>query len=333
MGRPALREIDHHLGGRMRVRTSADGQYNWASDLREREVAAAEEAALAAAGAVDAQRRTVRMQAIALAFAAAATLAATYAAYQAGNAVKASQNIASQQEIESQLSTAVTAVGQKAPADQVAGLTLLRSSVQSEVDEAVEDPSIRINAYNAYVTSLEMIHAYLRSTTSPGHTPPIAAVYAADELRDILALGPEVTRIHNGSPPSLDLSVVGLSGISWTGIRFDSLTTAYMPWIDLRGVDLANTRWGHATLIHAHLQCADLQGADLREANLNGADLRGADLAGAELPPTAMLKDVQTTGAVGPVHGLKIRKPSASYQLAKCFTTKAYASVPAPPRF
>jgi uncharacterized protein YjbI with pentapeptide repeats len=106
-----------------------------------------------------------------------------------------------------------------------------------------------------------------------------------------------------------------------------------MPWIDLRGVDLANTHWGHATLIHAHLQCADLQGADLRQANLNGADLRGANLIGAKLPPAAMLKYVQTTGAVGPVHGLQIRKPATSYQLAKCFTTKAYATVPAPPRY
>jgi hypothetical protein len=277
------------------------------------------------------KRRTIRIQAVALAFAAAATLAAAYAAYQAGNAVKASEHIAAQQEIADQLGTAVSAIGGRAPADQVAGLTLLRSSVQSEVSAAMEDPSLRDNAYNAYTTSLEMIHAYLRSTTTPGHYPPIAAVYAADELKGILALGPQVSFIDHGHPPSIDLSLIGLSGISWTDTRLDWLKTVYMPWADLRGADLAGTQWGHATLIHAHFQCADLQGADLHLADLRAADLRGADLRGARLPPRAMLKWVKTSGAVGRVHGLHIVKPTASYNLAKCLTTKAFATVPPAP--
>jgi hypothetical protein len=70
-----------------------------------------------------------------------------------------------------------------------------------------------------------------------------------------------------------------------------------------------------------------LQGADLRQANLKAADLRGADLSGAKLPPHAMLKWVKTKGAVGPVHGLRIVKPNASYNLSKCVKTKAFANV------
>jgi hypothetical protein len=198
--------------------TSGDGQYDWANNLREREVAAAERGALAAERAVNTQKFTVRIQAGALAIAAIATLAAAYAAYQAGNAVKTSQHIASQQAIENQIGTAVTAVGEKSPANQVAGLTLLGSSVQSEVNAAVEDPNLRGNAYNAYLTSLEMIHVYLRSNTIPGRYPPIAAIYAADELRGILALGPRVVLIHHRPRPSIDLSLIGLAGISWTGL-------------------------------------------------------------------------------------------------------------------
>ena len=74
---------------------------------------AAERGALAAEGAVETQKLTVRFQAIALFLAAVATGAAAWAALQAGNAVKASEHIASQQAIENQLATAITAIGEK----------------------------------------------------------------------------------------------------------------------------------------------------------------------------------------------------------------------------
>jgi Pentapeptide repeats (8 copies) len=111
----------------------------------------------------------------------------------------------------------------------------------------------------------------------------------------------------------------------------DWLASAYMPWVDFRGADLAHTHWGHATLTHADFQCANLEGADLHLANLQKADLRGASLTGAKLPRNAKLKwGVKTAGAVGPVYHLHIVKPAVKYAPDRCRTTKAYATVPAP---
>ncbi|MGO9080600.1 MAG: pentapeptide repeat-containing protein [Streptosporangiaceae bacterium] len=303
-------------------------------DLREIEVAAvaiqakaAEEEADAAEKQVDTQKRTVRIQAIALFLAAVATLAAAYAALQAGNAVRASEGIASQQELENRLTTAITAVGGKSPTEQVAGLTLLQRNVESRILEAKQDASERQDAYETYVTSLGVFDVYLR-TTVPGHKPSIAAIYAGDELSALLSMASQVKAIDGGQPIYIDLSLVALPGINWTGVRFDRLTRAWMPKIDLRGADLAGSHWGHATLTHAYLQCADLKDADLRQANLAGADLRGADLTNAKLPPAAELKGVKTARAVGPVNGLHIKNPATSYQLNSCLTTPAYADVP-----
>ena len=213
----------------------------------------------------------------------------------------------------------------------MAGLTLLRRNLESQVNAAKTDPAARQGAYSTYVTSLQVIHVYLRSTTNPGRNPPIAAIYAADELRAILNLGPEIKTLAGGPVPSIDLSLVGLSGLSWTDVRFSSLTSAFMPRIDLRGADLAGSRWGHATLTHAYLQCANLRNADLRQADLTGADLRGADLENAKLPPSAKLKYVKTAGAVGGVKGLRIPNPAVSYQLDSCRKTSSYSEVPGAP--
>ena len=312
----------------MRMHTSGDGQYNWANDLREREALAAEKGALAAEKSVETQKRTVRFQALALFLAAVATGAAAFAALQAGNAVKASESIASQQAIANQFTTALTAIGQPSSAEQVAGLTLLYRTLQAQVSASKADPSERQGAYATYVTSLQVIDVYLRSTTSPGKDPPIAAIYAADQLRAILRLGPEVKTVDGGPRSSIDLSLIGLSGISWTGIRFDSLKVAYMPGIDLRGADLAGSHWGHADLADAYLQCADLRYADLRHADLTRADLRGADLKHAKLPPEAKLEDVKTARAVGGPKRLHVVNPATSYQPNNCRKTRAYAEVP-----
>ena len=172
------------------------------------------------------------------------------------------------------------------------------------------------------MTSFGVFDVYFR-TTIPRHNPSIAALYAADELQAILAMGPQVKAIDNGKPLYIDLSHVALPGVHWTGIRFDSLTAAFMPWIDLGGASLAGSRWGHATLKGANLQCADLNGADLRSANLAGADLRGADLRNAHLPSPAMRRHVNTEGAVGPVRGLRIHNPGTSYSPYSCPSTRS----------
>jgi uncharacterized protein YjbI with pentapeptide repeats len=297
-----------------------------------KEAGAAVETGETQKAAVVTQKWSVKFQAFALLLASIATVAATVVAWAAVSAVRSSQRTAAQQQTEDRLQTAVTAIGDNSPAEQVAGLTLLRRSVEAQVNAALSDSSTQQDATDAYATSLEVIGVYLRITTTFGKNPSIQAVYAADELRDILELGSNLKTIDNGQTPSIDLSLVGLRDISWADVRFDWLDTAYMPWIDLRGTNLTNSKWGHATLTHAQLQCADLQGADLRLADLRSADLRGANLSGAKLPPPAMLKWVKTTRAVGPVKGLHISNPAGSYDINTCRATTPYNTVPTPPK-
>lgn len=291
--------------------------------LRKREVLAAENASNAQKGAVQAQKRSVRIQAIALVFTAAATVATAVAAFAAVNAVKTTQNIAAQQTSQNQLATATAALGSNSLTDQISGLTLLSRYVETQLNVAIADPSQRQSASEAYAEALGIFDAYLRVTPKSDSNDPIAVEYASAELSGLLEMGPELVAVDKGHPPltapSIDLSLVTLPGVYWEGIRFNWLKSAYMPQIDLKGADLANSHWGHATLTGASLQCADLRNADLRQANLTGADLRGADLNGALLPPSADLKNVRTRGAIGSVKGLTIIDPETSYNPASCF--------------
>ncbi|HUJ82451.1 MAG TPA: pentapeptide repeat-containing protein [Candidatus Acidoferrales bacterium] len=311
--------------------------------LREREVVAEEKEAEAttkeaeaadrgvgtAERSVETQKHTVVVQVIALLFAAVATAAAAFAALQAGNAVRASENIASQQALENRLAMAITSIGQRSPADQVAGLTLLRRNVESRINQAMQDPNERTDAYETYATSLGLFDVYFR-TTIRGDEPSIAAIYAADELQETLNMASRLKAIDDGKPLYIDLSKVTLPGVNWTSVRFDSLTAAWMPGIDLKGADLANSHWGHATMTGANLQCADLEGADLRLASLSGADLHGADLRGAQLPPLAMRQNMITAGAVGPVQGLTIVDPGSSYNPNSCRNANPRKKIPKP---
>jgi hypothetical protein len=262
----------------------------------EAQASAARAQASTAKIAVEVQKKALRTQRWTVILALVATVAAAYAAWQAGNAVKASERSAAQQATENRLAMAVTALGEKSSTDQVAGLTLLRRNVHLQIHAANEDPSKREDAYDAYSTALDVVPVYLRENTKVGQNPPIAALYAAAELKKILEMGPDVKDINGGPPATIDLALVSLRGVNWTGIRFDWLAAAYMPKIDFRGADLANSRWGHATLNGADLQCADLKGADLRQANLIGVDLRGADLRN---EPRATLSGRQLRFAIG----------------------------------
>ena len=183
--------------------TASDADHQiWSQEekdnLRFREVVAEEKGAKAAQktgktqkAAVVTQKWSVIFQAIALFLASIATVAAAMVAWAATSAVRSSQRTAAQQQTEDRLQTAVTAIGDNSPAEQVARLTVLRRSVEAQVNTALSDPSTRQDATDAYATSLEVIGVYLRITTTFGKNPPIQAVYAADELRDILRLGSE----------------------------------------------------------------------------------------------------------------------------------------------
>jgi hypothetical protein len=184
--------------------TPADDWHDEERDLRRREVRAGE-------AALRAQKLTARVQGAALVLALVASLAAAYAAYQAGQAVKNSEQDAAQQAEESQFTTAISAIGGTSSAQQVAGLTLLRRNVATDVSAAAGSPDAltRQNAYDAYVTSLDVFADYMR-TAAPSpigsvatqgsdsfglgygipdvQQPPLNVTYAADELHLLLGM-------------------------------------------------------------------------------------------------------------------------------------------------
>lgn len=300
--------------------------------------AAEKEAAQAAEKTDNAGKTAARIQWITVLVAVLAMLATAWAALEARDAVKTSQsiaeqqakdskNIASQQSAENNFTIAVTGIGSKDPLQQVAAFMLLQSSVRSEINVASEDPSWRSDAYDAYVTSIDVLSIYLHDSTTVGRAPPLAALSAGGTLSAMLQMGPMVKLFGIGPPPSIDLSNIALPGAYLPDVRIDQLIGAYMPGIDLRGASLENSFWGTADLQDAHLQCADLQDADLEHANLRGADLRGANLSGARLPSATALKGAKTDDAVGPVQGLRIVHPATSYQPGICRTATFYADL------
>jgi hypothetical protein len=322
----------------------ADGQVvlgEW--DLEERDLRRAE---------VKAARTSGRAQAVAVFVAAAATVAASFAAVQAERAVTVAQQGNSQQASDSQFTTAISAIGGNSPAEQVAGLTLLRRNIEEQVSEAASnsDSLARESAHGAYVTSLELLAAYLSNTTTGAGSAiaassgsfglgyggsaaagrsgqEVAAVYAADELRILLYMS-AVVRSLGGALPNIDLSYDELYGMSLAGIDFRWLGSAWLPYIDLRRTNLSGSQWGSGTtLIHAYLQCADLSGANFDGANLTGADLRGADLQGATFYG-AKLRGVKTNGAFGNPKRLTVLNPARSWDQASCASKRAYWDSP-----
>jgi uncharacterized protein YjbI with pentapeptide repeats len=129
----------------------------------------------------------------------------------------------------------------------------------------------------------------------------------------------------NAGSVNIDLSRDELFGISWAGVQFGWLGSAYMPRIDLRGVNLAEANLSGADLAGAFLQCADLRGADLRGANLNDADLRGANVAGANFTK-ATLKHTRLTHVYGTAQGIPPGLPEAEWNSdpQACENTSSY---------
>jgi hypothetical protein len=265
------------------------------------------------------QRRT-RWTQIALAVAAIiASLAAAFAAYEARSAVGVAEQGVQLQDAQNQLATAVTALGGNTAAQRVAGVTILERNVAEQL-AFVTNRRSRENAYSLYTSAIIVLSNYLRSgapAKADGQCSDVTSdiTYAADELEALLALQHQVANLNQGKV-AIDLSNVELCNQYWSGIRFDWLSSAYLPDIDLRGANLQKSDWGGAFLYGAHLQCANLAGADLSHATLTDADLRGANLVGATLPAT--LRDAQLVGAV--------RDQAASWNKLQCLASKAYMS-------
>ena len=332
-------------------------------ELRLQEVSAAVEATKATVSAAGMQRKTVRLQFIAVAAGLLASCAAAFAAYQAGAAVRASGQATTEQAADSQLSTAISAIGGSTPAERVAGMTLLDLNAHSRIAAASNELS-RQDAFGEYVTAVDVLVNYIRDdetagtastpqaspTASPvaspaaspaasfgpgygvppgGQSEPFDVLYAAAELRDLLSMRIQVESLHPAEGVGVDLSGDELSGLSWADVQL-GWVDAYLPKIDLRGANLSGSSWAHADLAGAFLQCADLSGADFAGADLKDADLPGADVEGANFAG-AHLHGAHLSNVFGRAAGLRHELPVTSFDSdpLTCEANHAYWAVPA----
>jgi hypothetical protein len=249
---------------------------------------------------------------------------AIWVATQGQVTVDRSSRASLQQSEDSQLSTAITAIGSDNTAEEIAGLLLLARNTSSRftlMGDTKESPE---DVFDDYTTALQILSGYLSSRSETylagagpaaqagasfgpgfGYPPPdgfpLDITYAADQVRFLLSkdMAGRVTALNAGKHPAIDLSGDELIGQPWSGINFGWMS-AYLAGIDLRGADLADSQWSAGSdLAGSYLQCADLQGADfrgadLRHANLSGADVKGADFRGADLKG-AVLKSLHGT--------------------------------------
>jgi hypothetical protein len=245
----------------------------------------------------------------------AAAIAAILVAWQGQATIDHNNRITQQQSEDSQLSTAITALGVSDMAERVAGLVLLARNTSARLELSSKTGETRANLFNDYRTALQILSGYLSShgqaflTSStvrgakfgrgyglpPAPGLPLDLVYAANQVKALLALEGEVTALGMGRP-GIDLSNDELVGQPWHHVNFQWVK-AYLRGIDLRGADLIKSRWGaYSNLEYSHLQCADLRSADFRKADLTSADLSGANLQHADFRGTD-LKDANLTGA------------------------------------
>ena len=233
------------------------------------------------------QRRSYWTQAAVALAAVIASVAAAFAALKARNGVSVAAQGIEQQNVENQLSTAVSALGGSTTAERVAGLTLLQQNVIDQLSQATGAQS-RHDADGLYTNALGILASYIRSggklaTGSPCPAVGLDVVDAADEIKTLLGDGAANAGVRH-SGPAIDLSSTELCYQYWVGARFDWLSSAYLYKIDLRGANLQDSRWGITNLTDADLQCANLYGANLSQANLTGARLRGANVTGTRFP-------------------------------------------------
>lgn len=234
----------------------------------------------------------------------AAVIVAIYVAVQSQHASQADAQVSLQQEQDSHLATALSALGSGNVAERIAGLVLVGQNAADRIlpaSIAVFGPQ---SAYSHYSDALDIFSGYLQSGTADflvsakqenpsfgvgyGQEPEAIRLdvqYALDELQKVLTLQMQVSALQEGSP-SIDLSHDELYGADLAGTNF-GWVKADLYHIDLRGAYMTGVQLsGHDTLKLAYLQCANLSGADLRSVNLEHADLRGANLSGATLHGT-----------------------------------------------
>jgi uncharacterized protein YjbI with pentapeptide repeats len=238
---------------------------------------------------------------------------AIWVAAQGQVTVDRSSRASLQQSEDSQLSTAITAIGSGNTAEEIAGLLLLARNTSSRFTlmSDIQEPPAEV--FDDYTTALQILSGYLSSHGESflasaasnakdgasfgrgfGYPPPAAfpldMTYAADQVRFLLSkdIASDVAALMVGKLPSVDLAGDELIGQPWSGVDF-GWVFAYMAGVDLRGADLTSSQWSsRSDLSGAYLQCADLAGTDLRgadlsHANLSGADVQGADFRGADL--------------------------------------------------
>jgi hypothetical protein len=290
------------------------------------------------------------------------TLVAWRAAQLGQQAAKSNENSSAQQADQYQISTAINAIAAAQPASRIAGLILLERNAADQVGSPLPVPAGNREAYDTYATAIEVLGGYIHAnsllspdsaatagTAGPGSAAtagaagnvpqgsfglgygtvsssrvPLDVIYAADQIKALLAMRSLVMTRGGGDRPAIDLSNDELSGQSWAGIRFDWLSTAWMPGIDLRGANLAGARFGKdAYLLHAYLQCADLRGANFRGSSLINADLRGANVNRADFSG-AKLRGAKLNGVVGTAKGLPPGAPEASWSQSSCNRNRTY---------
>jgi Pentapeptide repeats (8 copies) len=232
-------------------------------------------------------------------------MVAAFVAWQGQVAINHNAQTTLQQSEDSQLSTAIMALGANDTAERVAGLLLLARNTSARFTLSPKSGEAHADLFDDYTTALQILSGYLSSNgqafltdtiTSqervkfgrgyglpPPPGLPLDLVYAANQVAYLLDknMENEVAALKMGRP-AIDLSNDELMGQQWYRVNFQWVK-AYMAGIDLRGATLTKSRWGsHSYLGYSHLQCADLRSADFRGANLTYADLRGANLQSAD---------------------------------------------------
>jgi hypothetical protein len=226
-------------------------------------------------------------------------------AWQGQVTVNHNSQVTMRQSMDTQLSTAITAIGSSDTAEEIAGLLLLTQNTSSRLTLMGQTGESATDVYGDYTTAFQIFSGYLSSRgqefldgyadqasspfgrgygipASPGI--PLDMIYAADQIEVLLGASAEktVTSLGLGERPAIDLANDELQGQPWTGINFGWIS-AYLVGIDLRGASLERSQWSASSdLSRAYLQCADLQGADFEGADLSYADLAGANVQGAD---------------------------------------------------
>jgi hypothetical protein len=286
---------------------------------------------------------------------AAAVIVAVVVACQGQQTINHNSQTTQQQSEDTQLSTAITALGSSEMAERVAGLQLLERNVSARFTLAPQTGESAVNVFGDYTTGLEILSGYVNSHSGSlmtgkqngkrapfgrgyGAPPvPLDVVYAADQISQMLDMKGDVVALNAGQP-AIDLSNDELYGQPWTGVNFRWIK-AYLAGIDLRGAYLESSKWGkRSDLSHSYLQCANLRDADFRGADLTYADLRGANVQGADFRG-AKLKGAKLKGGdVEQIYGTAswprwVRRmntrPASEWNQATCLQDKTIQDMPA----